>query len=216
MKIYYTGASSYNAEQPLASRSLGGFLSSSEVRNARAGNLFDDSSEIARKNLYRQSVLIAVKNDSLDVMDNLRITFGADFSVISSQFEIAFVAPQSDSCGNIAFGRISSQTDKPYVDLDVLSSNNNIFDLPPIAAGEIFGLWIVKTPIKDKTKALTCDELNTLFEAKEEASNVEDFNIVFDWKVKDLSNSQSASASSSGNVVIQGDFNFDFNADYNV
>jgi len=192
MKFYYTGAPEFNKVQPLASLSLGGFMSSSEIQNDVLNNIFGDVSELAKQNLTRKAILIALKNDAEDLAEDITLEFDATWTNLISQFSIAFVSPKTDSCGDIFFDKINDSGALPYVSFDVLSSINNSFNLGVMHKEKVIGIWLVRDLIKAKVAPLANQTLIDNYNNNAEVADEEDFSISLTWN-EDISNSSSSS-----------------------
>lgn len=182
MKFYYTGASTYNAEQRLASLSLGGFISSSEIQNDLMNNIFSDISELAKQNLRREAVLIAIKNITNETIQDVLLSFNVtDWDTLTSEFSIAFVAASEDECGCFYFDSINDQQALPFVELDVLSSTNYQFSLGDFEVNKIVGIWLIRKIIKARVAPPTCEELAEDFENDVDPVIEEDFSLQLSW-----------------------------------
>ena len=192
MKFLYTGAPKYNTSQLVAKKSLGGFLSSSEIPNDFMESVFSSLSELAKQSLKREAVLIALKNDE-DAQTGVVVEFIVDdWNKLSSQFSIAFVASKISACGDIYFSSINDQQALPYLNFQELSEDNFRFDLGNMDAGVVIGIWLVRQIVKDgyQIAPLSDDELYANYLAGTELPTEETFSINVQW---DFDESDSAS-----------------------
>lgn len=181
MKLFYTGANTFNAEQKVSKLSLGGYVSSSVVPNNFMNSLFSSVSEFAKQTLSSEAILIALKNDDIDLASNIEIDFDADWDNIISEFQVAFVASSIDNCNNVFFDKIDHASALPYLDLDNITSTNNSFSLPDMEPGTYLGIWLIRKLNKDKIKALTCAELETNFKNNIQLPTEEIISIGLSW-----------------------------------
>jgi hypothetical protein len=71
MKLYYSGATTLNTPQTDVNKSLGGFMSSSEVPNGRLNNIFNDISSVSRQYAYNEIKGIFLKNTTGSTVNNV-------------------------------------------------------------------------------------------------------------------------------------------------
>ena len=160
MKFFYTGASTYNVAQPVASLSLGGFLSSSEVQNDILNNLFSSISDLSKQNLKREAKLIAIKNTYNEAIQDVTVTFNtADWSKLITEYDIAFVASKEDDCGNIYFDGINNSEALPYVTFESITEADNEFSIGDLAIGQVIGAWLVRKIVKAQIAPISCNQL---------------------------------------------------------
>jgi len=193
MKFLYTGAPKYNISQLVAKKSLGGFLSSTEIPNDFSENVFSSLSELAKQSLKREVVLIALKNDDTEAQTGIVVEFIVDdWNKLSSEFSIAFVASKTSWCGDIYFASINDQQALPYLNFQVLSEDNFRFDLGNFSANEVVGIWLVRKVLKDgyQVAPLSDDELYANYLDGTELPTEETFSINVQW---DFDESDSAS-----------------------
>lgn len=182
MKFYYTGSTTYNGIQKNSNLSIGGFLSSSEVQNDLVNNIFGDISELSKQNLSRQTVLIALKNNHNEIVQSVILKFNvSDWSILTSEFNIAFVASKIDNCGNIYFDSIDNQEALPYLDFEVISSTNNEFSLGDLDRDAVIGIWLVRKIKKSGVAPLSCDTIYNNYLNSIEESSTENFSISLEW-----------------------------------
>jgi hypothetical protein len=164
MKFYYTGATTYNIAQTFAALSLGGFLSSSEIQNDLLNNLFSNLSQLAKQNLKREAILIALKNTYNETIQDVTFEFNtADWAALLEEYSIAFVASKMDDCSNVYFDKITSSEALPFVTLDILSDTNNSFNIGDFEPGKVIGIWLVRKVLKDKVAPISCNQLYANF-----------------------------------------------------
>jgi hypothetical protein len=165
MKFFYTGAPSFNSVQADPVKSLGGLVSSSLIQNDILDSIFSDNSKLAVQSLKREAILIAVQNEDAHTAEGVVVSFNvADWTKLTSQYSIAFVAPKVDDCGNVTFDSINDSQSLPFVDMDAMSSTNFSFSLGDIAAGGYIGIWLTKEILSNvNTQPISAEQLYANF-----------------------------------------------------
>lgn len=187
---YYTGASGYSQPQNNPSKSLGGYISSSQIPNALEGNLFPGTS---LRNLERGSLdvgCIALKNLGEEPITSLIISLDVS-SIVTSEISLGLVVPNLDSCGKPNFELLPSANSLPtFTELEILLSDESFnLDLStsPWEPNTYLGLWISRKVNKNSTLSnrLECEECNKLYsnfqENKFDDDEKEVIKLVFDF-----------------------------------
>lgn len=188
MKFLYTGASSYNTPQTTAFKSLGGFISSTQLPNDLSNNIFSDISELSKQHLRREAICIALYNDDVDVAQNLELTFNADFAKLIADFQIAFSGASIDDCGNYYFESINDSSAIPYLEFDTITDLNKVFNIGNVQPKAYIGVWLIRKLTKTKTIPISCDTLASNYTNNVEATTEESFTLDLAWQ-DDNSNS---------------------------
>lgn len=153
MIIYFTGASSLGAAQPLSSLSLGGYKSSNVVPNDVMNNLFSDESEMGHSTEKKEIRCIAVTTDVLitellvgvnrkNVNETCLIKLG--FSKNSSATPTEMVYDQNSSPMTIGFN------DELYMSNS--GDTANMFSVTTLDTNQVLYIWIQRT-LKPNTNA---------------------------------------------------------------
>ena len=73
MIFYYTGSEFYNAVQNNVEKSIGGYLSSSQVPNQSLNNVFSDISKISKEQGLVETKAIVLKNTTGTDVTNVNL-----------------------------------------------------------------------------------------------------------------------------------------------
>lgn len=168
MILLYTGASTPNAPQVNAEKSLGGNVSSTGVPNGRLANLF---STITKSDVQKKAQvirMIALKNTTGNTVNNVSI-----FSNVGSghvKLKLAAVAPAYDSNNNPVFEGVFDGSTLPYqATLNYQESADNAINAGSIDDGKVIGIWILReidiTKFPEFTTEATGKELSDILEA---------------------------------------------------
>ena len=98
MKLFYTGAATFDAEQKEKDKSLGGFKASTLIPNDLLGNLFGDLSMYTLDEKLRETRAIIFLNDSGATLDDLFIHFDKATGALGT-YEVAAVAIAPNAAG---------------------------------------------------------------------------------------------------------------------
>lgn len=167
MKILFTNSVQFNTPQPFAYKSLGNYVSSSEVPNDLLNALFDSISEysksLADKSVYR---IIALCNDGETTMSNFKMWLetieNQDSDVLDIQlatYQIGFQEAIADSCGDIVIPtRLPSEYSKPMqITMYDAEGEGNAVSLPNLENGMFIGIALSRTISKS---AVDCDQIS--------------------------------------------------------
>lgn len=170
MKLFYTGAVKFNDPQLDALKSLGGYISDSEIPNASLNNLFGDISKFGIWNRQQTEYrAIALYNDSGIAATNLKAIFqyptddesdsDADNSELIASFEIGSESAMTDECGDISSThQIKVPTSQPYgVTFYMADGLENALNMPDLANGQYIIIWLKRT-IKSSAKNTLSDD----------------------------------------------------------
>jgi hypothetical protein len=196
MILYYTNSLKANQLQPIALRSVGGYVSSSPVPNDFLSNVFSEITQLSIQSNRSETILIALKNTTEKIADNIKIKFTLPEGV-SIKLAIAATTPTVDKCGDFVFEKIANSSAKPFNATFQSVADGDIFSLGSLAAGKVLGLWFSKTIDKNATKSKTCAELDAAYLAHTQPETVETINAVISWE-DESSISSSNSNSQSG------------------
>ena len=107
MKLYYSGANQPNTPQNDPKKSLGGYLSSTEVPNGRLNNIFNDISPVSKQFNYEEVKGVFIKNTTGAAVNNVTVysTEGTN-----TDFKIQLSAT---TAANFKMEQIGSSKDTP-------------------------------------------------------------------------------------------------------
>ena len=164
MKIFYTGADTFDAEQKDKDKSLGGYKSSTLTPNDLGGNLFGDVSMYTLDEKLRETRALIFLNDSGSPLVNLSIHFDVLTGSVGT-FEVAAVGLTPNAAGEVFMESIDNIRATPFVGTFVEADGiaNKQLLSASFEDDSYIGLWIRRT-ITDADKAqFDCDTLNTNF-----------------------------------------------------
>src|SRR6478609_63622 len=107
MKLFFSGAKTYQGYQPDPAASLGNYVSNVEIQNDLINNLFSSISQYSIQQNKLVSRAIVIQNDELVAYTNLKVwlTYPSDGSPATdtniATLEFAQVDLVSDGCGGI-------------------------------------------------------------------------------------------------------------------
>lgn len=156
MIFYYTNSPEANQPQPVASKSIGGFVSSSVVPNDVLNEVFSGISMNTEDN--KQYRLLALRNTMQTTAENLMLKFFLNEDAISS-FEVALVAPATDKCGDFVFEQIASQYSKPFTGDFTPIADGSVLSAGDLEAGQVLGIWLCREFKVENNPAKSCEEL---------------------------------------------------------
>lgn len=198
LKLYYTGAPNNNREQQrAATESLGGFISATAIPNANLNNLFSaiTPSLIENKQFYKEVRVIAIKNETGQVAENVEIWFDyptkqiqledGTFQTVQTnyaQFEIAAIAPNVNDCGDYFVERLDSPNSIPYTvsEFHTLNGKKDSAGLGNIPNGEYVVLFIKRT-LTNNAKFESCEEIEERFDNGEELDLLEEISLKMEY-----------------------------------
>jgi hypothetical protein len=144
MLLFYTGSDQPLGIQKLPEKSLGGFISSSIVPNSQLNNLYSTLTKSDIDNDYSVIRILALTNITSSTITGITI-----YPILPTNpyidIQLAVVLPFVDSCGNLNFERLSSDTSLPYyADFADYTSSSPLVYSTPLAAGASLGLFILR------------------------------------------------------------------------
>lgn len=162
--IYYTGADGSGLIQNNSSKSLGGWISSSQVPNDFLNNLFSDISFDNIKNKDFIFRVLAFKNISNTNIDFSVYTETPEDSAV--KYEIGLILNSIDSdCNCPYFEQLQSEKSSPYfVTVRECELQENKITLTNVPQNNFVGIFI-KQVIKENNQFLnkTCEDFNDEF-----------------------------------------------------
>lgn len=194
MQLLLTGATTFLAAQLDPSKSLGGYISSSEVQSGTLSNIFDTISTYTKQiSNKKETRAIVIKNDSLKTYDNLKVWTvypyvddedNSDSSVVIdtniTTIKLGYQAVTADACGDLSAQKLSTVYAIPYsVTLVEAERFENALSLPDIESGDYLALFIQRTI--NTVTPYTDDDLLEITEGKLIPSTIEDISLNFSW-----------------------------------
>lgn len=166
MQIFLTGATKFG-DSSLITKSLGGYISSSEPENDNLNAVFAGISEygksLAGKAVYR---VFAIKNES-DTVTYTNVKLWIDtitndesdvLDIQLATFQVGIQDVQTDSCGDLLLPKLATQYSKPFSTTMVsVDGVDNAIDLDDLEPGLYRGIVISRTINKD---AIDCDQIS--------------------------------------------------------
>jgi len=165
MRLFYSGASNYEASQFDVNKSLGNYISSDEVPNDRVGATFRSVSELVKSRDDKQVFMLILKNTTGSDVTDVTIYYdyeqdGESNNISKYVLEVAFVAPTTDSDGNPVYEKIMSSNSLPLVgDFNEYDGIANQIDIGGLTANETVGIWFKATLNNANNQPLTDQEL---------------------------------------------------------
>lgn len=184
MTLFYTGASSADQEQPISSKSLGGYVSSTMIPNDIINNLFGSMVDYSAK--YKEYRLIAVKNLTGQSITSANIWIESGLNSYG-KYRLAAVSPSLDNCNKEIFEKIVSANAKPfYAEFEDANDESTAIQITdPIIENEIFGIWVERTAsqyaIDNYDQNKSCDQLANDFNENEEIVTEESVKLIIDF-----------------------------------
>ena len=189
MKIFYTGAPSFESVQKIPANSLGGYISSSEVPNALLSNVFDSITKLTISKNKPEYRVLAIYNDSGATLTGLKAHFTYPLSddspatdIADAHFKIASATPQVDSCGDLFIDSIGSSNARPYgitfVEADGVL---NALSLPDLAASSYLIIYLQRTLDADLQQPLSDEDLLAILNQTLVLSTEEEIELTFSW-----------------------------------
>ena len=144
MKLYYTVSSYQDTPQRSIGLSLGGYRSSTFVRNDEMNNLFGDISLLSLKQNRSQYIAIMMKNELDVVAGNVRLFFSFPMPT-QCIYQLAAVITTKDSDGNDVMERTETIYSKPMYGTFVSPTEQSPAIIGDMQPGQQIGLWICRS-----------------------------------------------------------------------
>jgi hypothetical protein len=183
--LFYTGADDNNKAQSDAGRSLGGYISFSQIPNGSINNLFP-----AINREYFQRGIIDVRLIAFQAPTNMTAASIWTEKGALSAYNIAVVTPAQDSCNHPLFEKIATPNSLPYqATLSSHETEANKLTIGNLTSGAWIGIWIQRVLDSSQFNALdgvgdislvTDAELITLMQAAESTAQ-DSGNLIIDW-----------------------------------
>jgi hypothetical protein len=187
LKLYYTGAVKFNKPQFDPSKSIGGYISSSEVSNGMLSNLFGEVSNFTVRQNKPETRVIAVKNASGATKTGIKVFFtypqvdGQDDNVCD--FEIGYISPEVDNCGDLKTEQLNSIYANPYSVAFQAGRVGlvNAIDLPNMDVNQYITIWIRRKLKASLQNPMSNADLLAVMEGSKIISTLEDISLTLQW-----------------------------------
>lgn len=189
MKLLYTGAKSFEAEQRLPEQSLGNYISSTEVPNMTLNALFDTISQYTIKLNKSEMRVLSLFSDEVAPATSVKMWIDYPNSADSSPgdsniafFKLGFAVALSDSCGDLYVSSIQSPYGAPYgVTLAEADGEDNAISLPDIPVGGYLIIYIQRILDPIVQIAPTSEELLDILNEVTVLDKQEEAELKFTW-----------------------------------
>lgn len=191
IKILYTGAPAFLAPQLDSLKSLGGFISSSEVPNDFLNNVFGGLSQMTIQQNKAEIRVIALQNKTGAAISGVSVHFVYPVDDATptpnktnlAEFLIGYKSPTANDCGDLSTEQIANIYASPYsVPLVSAEGLGNALSLPNLDIDQYVVLYI-----KRKIKPVTIDPeeeieiLEDIFDGEVEKITQENIELVLTW-----------------------------------
>lgn len=186
IKLLYTGASEFDQPQIIPYKSLGGFISNSNIPNGSFNNLFDNISTYSIWNTQgKEYRVIAIKNEFLATLTGLKVWFeypndgeSEPTNTNICEFRIAYALPTADDCGDLLTEILPTTYSQPYtVTLVGATDEENALSLPDLESGDYICLFIERKISSATREALSTDDLVAIDDGTVTLSTTEDISL---------------------------------------
>lgn len=153
--LYYTGAIQHLAIQTDPSKSLGGYISSSQIPNDVLGNLFPVIDNNTLENNLKHTRVIAYLNTFSNAIGSLRVYTNTPSSSFS-KLKVGLIVSSVDSTCNIPyFESLPSENATPfYVALQDAEGATNAVELNNILPNQYVGVFLQRELIPTNNNEL--------------------------------------------------------------
>lgn len=177
--LLYTGAQNFDTPQIEASKSLGGFVSSSIIQNDVLNNLFGDITNYTIQKSSSDTKCIAIKNTGPTITD-LTIYYESPVNSLFDYF-IGAVSPTTNECNESIFEQLQNSESSPYY-CTFYNPNTELtkINVGNIAADGYLGLFIkrkFKQSVIDNTDFCSTQTIEDL----QNQSKLETVKLYFNW-----------------------------------
>lgn len=149
LKIYYTTITEYNQAQRSIYKSLGGYKSSTVVRNDSLSNIFDELSLYGCSTAKDQYIGLILKNESKTELKDVQLWF--DISEDNyCNFEIAAEQTSIDSNGNPYMSNVETIYSKPFGVQFYSATEQDKVTIGDLSPNQEVGFWIKRIVLQDK------------------------------------------------------------------
>lgn len=184
MTLLYTGASAPNSVQQNPQLSLGGFVSSTVVRNGELNNLFNTVTSYSRGFETR---LIVLQNTTSSTIENIKIWVEDEIGSYYT-YKLAFVEPAFDNtCNRYYFEQILNGNSLPLqADFNEYYDEVNAETIDELITSSYLGIWIKRelnlpeNLYSDNNQDITDQEIEDLTNNYSTIKN-EETKLIIEW-----------------------------------
>lgn len=167
MRLFFTGAKTFLAEQANPNLSLGGFVSSSPVPFDQLDGVFGGVSDYEAANGNREVRCFVLKNESGGLVSGATVWYESAAVNAIFSYRMAIVAVGTNDCSEFFTEKIANGQTLP---LNATFTDNrdqaNALTFPDVADGAYVALWVERvTNSYAFQESMSCDNLYTLFQA---------------------------------------------------
>lgn len=186
MKIFYTGAAKFGAEQPQGFQSLGGYIGASEAENDTLNTLFGGISEYGKtlknKPEYRGLVIF---NDGDVTLTGLKVWFERQEDENSdvldepwTNMQIGLAEVSANDCGDLSIAKSVTSNSKPMgVTFVTADEEGSALSLPDLEAGLYVGIFISRSLTTAPTTELTEEQYLAILDNELSLAEIEGFDL---------------------------------------
>lgn len=185
MIFLYTGAGKFEGVQLVPDRSLGGYISGSEIPDSLLSNLFDQITTYTKRNNKTETRVIAIQNDSGGALTNFKLW--ADYSADSDSnndayLKVGYASPKVDDCGDLYIDNIGNSNANPRgVELFEADGEENALNLPNLADDGYLIIYIQRILNPDSLLPLSNDDLISILDEEIVLEKEEEIQLNFSW-----------------------------------
>lgn len=186
LKLYYTGAIKFDQSQTEPIKSLGGFISSTEVPNGLLGNLFGDLSRFTVMQGKAEIRVFAIKNTAVVTKANLKCWFtypnNGSSDTNDCEYDVGFAVPTVDDCGDLQTEAISSIYATPYTTLNSGKVGEvNALAIGNLDAGDYLCIFVRRKIKASAQQPMSDADLLAVLDGSLVLPKVEDIQLSFGW-----------------------------------
>lgn len=185
MYLYYTTSAGENEEQYMPQASLGGFKSSTPVKNDDYDNLFGEISSLTVNQNRDQYIALVLENETGADVTNVEAWFEVNEGSYSS-YQIAAVDMAENSDGVMKMERTREIYNKPFNGTFVEADVDNKALIGDMLDGEKIGIWLRRSLLvdvidTDQELFYEVDPNNTKMYRKIELSQTDTMTLHISW-----------------------------------
>lgn len=183
MKLYYTNPDGAGVSQSDPDKSLGGYISTTQLPSDLFGNLFSTISQYGINNDLRETKALMLQNDTGNTATSITLHFDNNSVDNFTAIEMAVVSISTDGNGDAFIENIINMRAIPAA--ATFSANEGIgsaIAIPDMDDGNIVGIWVKRTLDQSAiATANACEKLFTDYEADTPPETKEDIDIVINY-----------------------------------
>ena len=185
MTLYYTTSAGENEEQYLPQNSLGGYKSSTPVKNDYFDNIFGEISVLTINQNRDNYIALVLENETGADITNVEVWFETNEGCYSN-FQVAAVEMVADKNGILKMERIREMYNKPFNGTFVSTDVDTKALIGDLAIGERVGIWLrrsldIETIDADQSTLYELDPNNRHVYKKIELDTVDTMTFHISW-----------------------------------